>query len=329
MRSRTDTQEQQVRRTASRDHVRSARAPAPLGAPDHVRPAGDERPGDDLKRIPQRMRPRSQRVEAVEPISISQRRAQRRTRKARSQAQASGKRRSRTIHLLSWRLVSGAMVIGLSAVLYLFLSMDAFVIASVSVGGEKYLEPGEIFRYSDIAERRIFWIDPQEVEERLEAVPNIADAEVLVRWPPDMVQIVVREREPALIWEQGVRVWVDVNGIVMRQREDRADLLRIVVPGNSEPLSVGSRIPQTLVDGALLLKKRHPNIDVLLYDPQKGLGHHHGLGWTVWFGDGKDMDTKLLVYNRLVEDIANVMQPGEIDMRDPDHPVVSVLWYIE
>ncbi len=139
--------------------------------------------------------------------------------------------------------------------LYLFLTMDAFYVSSVAIGGEKYLSREEIFRYSDIARRHIFWIDPEDVEARLEAVPNIADASVLVGWPPDMVQILVTEREPALIWEQGVRVWVDVNGIVMKQREDRPDLLRVVVPNATDPIGVGERIPQTMVEGALFLQK--------------------------------------------------------------------------
>jgi hypothetical protein len=231
--------------------------------------------------------------------------------------------------VFSWRAVSGMLVVGLSVVLYLFMTMDAFYVSSVAIGGEKYLSREEIFRYSDIARRQIFWIDPHEVEKRLEAVPNIADAQVLVGWPPNMVQIIVTEREPALTWEQGVRVWVDVNGIVMKQREDRPDLLRIVVPGATEPIGVGERIPQSIVEGALFLKKRYANIDVLLYDSTKGLGYHDGRGWTVWFGTGEDMDTKLLVYNQLVADITDKLQPGEIIMSDPDRPYYTVLWYTE
>ncbi len=218
------------------------------------------------------------------------------------------------------------LVIGLGIVLYLFLTLDTFYISSVAIGGEKYLTREEIFRYSDIARRHIFWINPADVEARLEAVPNIADATVLVGWPPDMVQILVAEREPALVWEQSVRVWVDVNGIVMRQREDRPDLLRIVAPNAENPIGVGERIPQAMIEGALFLKKRHPNIEVLLYDPVKGLGYHDGRGWTVWFGSGDDMETKLLVYNQLASEITGRVQAGEIVMSDPDRPFYTVLW---
>ena len=221
------------------------------------------------------------------------------------------------------------IVVGLVAVLYLFLTTDTFYVNAVAIGGEKYLSREEIFRYSDIARKHIFWIDPQDVEARLEAVPNIADTTVVVGWPPEMVQILVVEREPALTWEQQVRVWVDVNGIVMKQREDRPDLLRIVVPDATEPISVGQHIPQAIVDGALLLKRRYPNIEVLLYDPEKGLGYRDGRGWTVWYGTGEDMDTKLRVYTTLVETIYPAVQPGEIVMSDPDRPYYTVLWRTE
>jgi hypothetical protein len=122
---------------------------------------------------------------------------------------------------------------------------------------------------------------------------------------------------------------VDVNGIVMKQREDRPDLLRIVVPNPApdDTIGEGSRIPQSIVDGALYLKRRNPAISVLLYDSIKGLGYHDTRGWTVWFGTGGDMDTKLLVYNQLVDEITGRLQPGEIFMNDPDRPYYTVLWY--
>ena len=270
------------------------------------------------------------RLAAVSTPSLAQRRAERREQKRRAQAARTVpqiKVRVNPLQMLSWRAVSAVIVIGLSIVLYLFLTADAFYVSSVAIGGEKYLSREEIFRFSDVAKRHIFWIDPAEVEARLEQVPNIADAKVYVGWPPDMVQIIVTEREPALIWEQGVRVWVDVNGIVMAQREDRPDLLRIVAADASESLDAGARIPQTIVDGALQLRQRHPNIDVLTYDWLKGLGYRDGGGWTVWFGDGTEIDTKLLVYYKVVENIRSKgIQPGDIYMNEPDRPVYTVLW---
>ncbi|WP_162909506.1 cell division protein FtsQ/DivIB [Aggregatilinea lenta] len=266
-------------------------------------------------------------------VSVTERRVARRVRKqqradAQRPAVTNRRRTLFLVRLLSWRTVSGMIVLGLSIVLYLFLTADAFFVNSVAIGGEKYLSREEIFRDSDIAQRHVFWINGGDVAQRLEQVPNIADAQVVVGWPPNMVQILVTEREPVLTWEQGVRVWVDVNGIVMKQREDRPDLLRIVADETEDPIGVGSRIPQTVVDGALLLRKRYPNINVLLYDPVKGLGYRHGGGWTIWFGDGSNIDTKLLVYAQIEEQVikAQGLQPGEVDVSSPDRPYLNVLW---
>lgn len=275
------------------------------------------------------MLPRSQAV-ASTPSARQARRSERRARREQQVQVARRPRRRarfRPGRYLTWRAVSGMLTLGLAVVLYLCLTADAFFVNSVAIGGVKYLTREEVFRYSGIAQKHVFWVDPEDVASRLETVPNIADAQVYIGWPPDMVQIVITEREPALIWEQSVRVWVDVNGIVMRQREDRPDLLRIVVPNSTETIDVGARIPQTIVDGALQLRNRHPNIDVLLYDSIKGLGFHDGGGWTVWFGTGEEMDVKLTVYYRVVESIlAQRIQPGEIMMTDPDRPSYTILW---
>ncbi len=239
-------------------------------------------------------------------------------------------------------LPRGMIMLGLTAVMYLFLTSEAFFVNAVAVGAGdansnfgplKYLAPEEIFGDSKIAGQHIFWVDPKDVEARLEAVPNISDATVRIGWPPNLVQIKVRERDPILVWEQSpggegsaVGMWVASDGVVMRPYGDRPDLLRIVVPSAPEPISTGARIPQTMVDGALYLRNRHPNIDVLLYDPVKGLGYHDGGGWTVWFGTGQDMETKLLVYYQLVKSIESQVQPGEIIVTDPDRPWYTVLW---
>ncbi|MBI5961453.1 MAG: FtsQ-type POTRA domain-containing protein [Chloroflexi bacterium] len=301
------------------------------GSRGHVRPLDTAETEEQARPALQRMKPRSQQVRHMAATSATQRRVERRVRQARVQARRAApvvkRRRINAWSLISWRAVSGLLVIGLTAILYLFLTTEAFFVSSVAIGGEKYLSREEIFRDSSIAQQHIFWVDPADVKQRLEAVPNIAQASVLVGWPPNMVQIMVVEREPALTWEQGVRVWVDVNGIVMKQREDRPDLLRIMYQNPPDPISVGQRIPQTMVDGALQLRRRNPALDVLLYDPMKGLGYRDNTrGWTVWFGTGEDLETKLLVYNALVNEILGDVQPGEIILTDPDRPYYTILW---
>ncbi|MBZ0288408.1 MAG: FtsQ-type POTRA domain-containing protein, partial [Anaerolineae bacterium] len=190
---------------------------------------------------------------------------------------------------VSWRLFSALIILILILVLWLFFSADLFYVHSVAVGGLQYLTKEEVFALSDIANMHIFWIDPQTVRQAILRSPTVADARVEVGWPPNMVQIIVEERQPALVWEQaGVATWIDLQGRIMQQREDRPDLLRISrVPAVGEapaPLGPNDRLDANIVNGALQLKSLYPNVTVLRYHPDKGLGFGDAGGWEAWFG---------------------------------------------
>ncbi len=65
----------------------------------------------------------------------------------------------------------------------------------------------------------------------------------------------------------------------------------------------GSRaafVPQPVLLGALQLRELRPNIDKLYYRPSDGLGYQDGRGWTAYFGVGRDMHQKLVVYETVV-----------------------------
>lgn len=241
---------------------------------------------------------------------------------------------------VSTRWFSALITAILVLVLILFLTNQAFFIREISVGGSRYLSPPEIFQRSGLANMHIFWVDPAEVEAHLKLDPTIADAQVIVGWPPSMVQIVITEREPALIWEQaGQRVWVDVRGRIMQMREDLPNLVRVVVErpsktpsrttcplqGMDDVLGPGSCIDPDTVAGALQFKALYPNVTEIVYDPVKGLGYHDGRNWMLWFGNGNDIETKMAVYDRITEEfyVKKNVQFVEIDVSNPDLPVFS------
>ena len=87
-------------------------------------------------------------------------------------------------------------------VLALLFSSDAFYVHSIAVGGLKYMSSNEIFTLTNVTNMHIFWVDPDQVRADILSSPTIADAQVRIGWPPNMVQIVITEREPALVWEQ-------------------------------------------------------------------------------------------------------------------------------
>lgn len=225
---------------------------------------------------------------------------------------------------VNWRLFSGAIVLCLAVVLGLFFAADAFYIRSIAVGGLKYLTKEEIFSYADIANYHIFWVSPEMVRQNLLRYPSIANAEVALSWPPNMVHIVVEEREPALIWEQGgTSFWVDVTGRIMALRQDRNDLIRIganAMDDETNPVVTG-HVREEIVFGALELQDVMPELLVLRFDAIKGLGMRSPDGADVWFGVGPGMAEKYAIYQAIQADLAaQGFQAWEINITDPDHP---------
>lgn len=228
-----------------------------------------------------------------------------------------------------WRIVSALLVLVLSLVLALFFLTDAFYVRSIAVGGLRYMTKEEVFSYADIANLHVFWVEPEEVRENLLRYPTVADAQVRLGWPPNMVSIIIEEREPALVWEQnGTAFWVDLQGHIMAQREDRPDLLRIVVDDPlREALDAGTQLDEEIIYGALQLQELRPDITVWRYDEGRGLGFRNENGWDVWFGVGTNMPEKMQIYETLASDIiARGIQAGEVNVVNPDGPYYTVLW---
>lgn len=228
----------------------------------------------------------------------------------------------------NWRIVSALIVALLSGVLVIFFYADVFYVHSVAVGGLHYTTKEEIFALTGIANMHIFWVDPDEVRRAVLRSSTLADAQVSVGWPPSMVQILVTEREPALVWEQaGVATWIDLQGRVMSQREDRPDLVRVTTDNSIEgPIGPNTRLEQDVVSGALQLHALKPDLRFFRYSPTKGLGYQDDRGWEAWFGTGTDMPEKMLIYNAIVTNLqSRSIQPGEVNVVNPDAPYYSAV----
>lgn len=221
---------------------------------------------------------------------------------------------------VNWRIFSGLMVVCLIVVMGLLFTVDAFYVHRIEVAGLRYLKQSEIYTLTDIANTHIFWIDAERVRRNIMQAPTVADAEVVVGWPPDMVRITVTEREPALVWDQAnVPVWVDINGrVLMLPQEERPDLVRVVVEGVDEIVETSTRIPPEVINGALQLRELLPEAGTLRYHPQKGLGFADPSGWDAWFGSGTDIGVKILVYKQTIAEYGSLPSLREIDVSSPD-----------
>lgn len=229
-----------------------------------------------------------------------------------------------------WRFASGIIVILMLGMLGIFIASNVFYVHTIAVGGIETISKEEVFALTGVANYHIFWIDPVQVRENLIQSPTISDAEVRVGWPPQMLQIVIQEREPALIWEQsGVATWLDLQGQVMKLREDRADLVRVQVEAADIPLGPNDQVDPEVINGALQLTRLLPEVRTLRYNPDKGLGYRDERGWDAWLGTGTDMPNRILIYNALTENLLRRgIQPGEVNVADPEAVYYTTLFAV-
>jgi cell division septal protein FtsQ len=228
-----------------------------------------------------------------------------------------------------WRMVSGVIVLLLSGLLFLFFYADAFYVTSIRVGGVDTMTVEEIFAYANIANWHIFWVRPDQVRENVMQYPSVADAQVQIGWPPNMITINIQEREPALVWEQNsVARWVDIQGNIMNMRMEVPNLVRVIVDDPALELPTGSNAIDTdIVFGVLELHELRPDVTEWRYRPNDGLGFRNENGWDVWFGVGTGMAEKMQIYESLASRIiARGIQASEMFVVNPDAPYYNVLW---
>lgn len=222
------------------------------------------------------------------------------------------------------RLVSGGLAAAILLALIVLFVGDALYVHSIKVGGLRTMRAEEIYALTDVVGLHAFWLDASAIRAGILENPTVADVEVIVGWYPDLLTLIVTEREPALVWEQaGTAVWVDVNGRVMRQREDRPELLRVQAEPVLESVP-GPDVGVPIVTGALQLQQLLPAGTPLRFHPDYGLGYDDARGWAVWLGAGAGMAEKLRILDAIAADLdQRELRAAEVFLINPDAPHIS------
>lgn len=254
----------------------------------------------------------------------------RRTSPQTIQERQSQEREERGEGFTRWRAVSALIVLMFGGLLVLIFTTDIFYVRAVKVRGLQYLTTEEVFAFADVANYHLFWLDPDKIRENILRSASIADASVELGWPPDMISIQIEERQPAVIWsESGVDMWVDLQGRMMTARNNLTNLMRIEVSVGAfdGPLTDGRQLDEDIVFGALQIQELMPELTSLIYDPVNGLGWTNDAGWQIWMGSGTGMLEKIKILQTLSQNlIARGIQPGEVNISNPDAPFYTVLW---
>jgi len=231
-----------------------------------------------------------------------------------------------------WR-VSSAIMLGLFCViLFLFFSSDVFYVRSIRVRGNNHITREEVFAYSDIADYHMFWLDPERIRQSVLRSASIADIAVELGWPPNLITIIVQERQPAIVWsDAGAETWIDLQGRVMQARVEMPNLLHVnlISDDYDGPKPSAEDFTGDMVLGALRLKEILPAGEHLSFHPIHGLGWTNEMGWQVWMGNDSAavMSEKVKMYNVLVENILSRAIPiAELNIANPDAPFYSVIW---
>ena len=220
------------------------------------------------------------------------------------------------------RLLSGLLAAGLIAMLYFLWTSSMFQVGKVEINGLQRLTSQDINTVLDVSGERIFTLNPDQLEEKLKvAFPEFSSASVRIVFPSQVVAT-VEERSPILAWKQDGRTQlVDANGVAFPQRTLAEITPAIVVEASGSPLGAGETassvsvesgvavtttqlLPVEMVSGIISMSAVAPQNTPLVFDKEHGLGWKDTQGWDVFFGDIRDVDLKLRIYQALVKQLA-------------------------
>lgn len=220
------------------------------------------------------------------------------------------------------RLISGMLVIALGFLAYFLWTTPTFQVQAARIAGLQRLSSNDVNTVLDITGQPIFTLSAQELETKLqEAFPEFSTVSVKIGFPHD-VQVSVVERQPILTWRQADRtILVDANGVSFPQR-DPAELGPVLtveasgpppaLPGvvqevdtqgslQEEAQANAQFLPVEMVSAILSMSAFVPSNTPLIYDAEHGLGWKDTQGWDVYFGDIRDIDMKLRVYQAMLK----------------------------
>ena len=232
-----------------------------------------------------------------------------------------------------WRAASAMLVIALSVALYLLFTLPNFMVATPKISGNQYLTTETLNETLALSGKTIFTLVPEKLErDLLIAHPGLADVEVTLSLP-NVASVTVKERQPALIWQQDGRVaWIDAEGIAFRATSQIDGLITVNALGSPPAPVVDASAqselapppyiaPQTVLALQSLVAHVPPGTPII-YDPESGLGWTDPHGWTVQVGSiTEDIGLKLRLYENIVAYFEqNNIQAVLINLEHPHAP---------
>jgi cell division protein FtsQ len=169
----------------------------------------------------------------------------------------------------------------------------------VHFNGLNYLDAEELWELSDIDGWQVFWLDSDEIRQRLLKNPYVADARVYISPLVTKVTADVAEVRPVALWvtDAGVR-WLRDDGLALEPRGSTPPgLLEILDAPADATLSgaqKGAAIDPAVLRSAQALANRLPGVTPLRYNALVGLNFRlPGSPYWVYWGDDENVEKKL------------------------------------
>jgi hypothetical protein len=211
--------------------------------------------------------------------------------------------------------IPALILLGIAAwgLMTIYTSPD-FEVTRPEITGIEFVSPSRIRTIVGVRGRSIFEVDPVEILEILEALPEIKSARVEVQWP-NKVLIELEERQPVLAWNDGGQSWLlSADGLAFYMRDSIPGMVHVhsltAVLELGEPLepAIEKEKIKAAYDLSLLLNMDSP----LLFDPHYGFGFRDDRGWMAYFGTSGDMTIKFGIYNEIAEKLAREGYPATL-----------------
>ena len=228
---------------------------------------------------------------------------------------------------IRWRrlLIALGLVVAIAGAVALYRS-PLLRVQEVQVVGTKNVSAGQVAELADLEGASMFTAPLDEAEARIVALPFVKAVRARLRWP-NKVRIEVIERTPWGYWElAGTSYVIDSEGVILPNVRPAKGATVIHDTGDPADLSPGDRVDTDAVRLAQALLNSVPKqlsleIVRLEYTPEKGLSLVTDANYRVVMGDGQNVDYKLAVWKKVVEEIGLEAMAGHVlDLRFRDRP---------
>ncbi|MBM2809476.1 MAG: cell division protein ftsQ [Chloroflexi bacterium] len=198
-------------------------------------------------------------------------------------------------------------------------------VTRVDVVGNRLVGTDEILSMLSVEGENVFLIRSPRIERRLLADPAIEWSTVEPRLP-DLVEIHIGERQPAVVWDTGVRrTLADADGLGLRESPPGTVSLPVVRAPEGPEVDPGGRADRVAVRVAQAVGPRLDALELpngwIEFHPNSGVSLVTPSGMRVALGFGDDVENKITAYQAIRGYLSQTKTPASfIDVRFHERP---------